>query len=49
MVAISALTSSGPHLIPGEEEGTVKDRKKADFQADLCNYLRTENPTSKLT
>lgn len=49
MVAISALTFPEPHLIPGEEEGTVKDREKADFQADLRNYLRTENPTSKLT
>lgn len=49
VVAISALTSPEPHLIPGEEEGTVKDREKADFQANLHNYLRTENPTSKLT
>lgn len=49
MVAVSALTSPEPHLIPGEEGGTVKDREKADFQADPHNYFRTENTTSKLT
>lgn len=49
VVAVSALTSPEPHLIPGEEEGTMKDREKVDFQADPRNYFRTENPTSKLT